>query len=242
MTRTRTILAATTAALAAGAIAAGAASKPKDATARCVVSGAETMVANGDVRVYSIERGYAKGTFRTSIYACSFRTGKRLAIGTAAVAEDDNDPDPPVRYIRSIKLTEDYNDGTGAFIAFVDTNCTKDPCKQSVVIKSTRTGKTVRRLPAGSGFDRLALSQPTDQDGFALAWLETGNAGGTCEGGCRVHLVKNSGDKVLDEGADIDSDFFGLLENDGAGIVRFTGTNEFVWKRGDTIKSASFND
>jgi hypothetical protein len=239
----RTILVGATAALAAGAISAGAASKPKDATARCVVSGAETMVANADVRVYTVERGYKNDVFRTAIYACSYRTGKRVALGTAAVAGGDADEDAPVRYIRSIRVTDDFNDGNGAGVAFVDTDCTKgSSCKFSVVVKSLKTGKTIRRLPAGGGFDRIALSQPTDQDGFALAWLETANVGGGCEGGCRVHLVKNSGDKILDEGADIDPDSFGELLNDGPGIVRFSGSNEFVWKRGAVIKSASFND
>jgi hypothetical protein len=236
----RTILAATGAALAAGAIGAGAASQPKDPNARCVVPGAQPMTANEDARVYGLERGYSNDTFRTAIYACSFRTGRKVPLGTAAVAGGDADEDAPVRYIRSIRLTQDFNDGSGAGVAFVDTNCTKDPCRFSVVIKSLRTARTVTRLPAGSGFDRIALSRPTDQDGFALAWLETAPPGGGCP--CRVHLVKDSGDKILDEGEDIDTNFFGELANDAPGIVRFSGTNEFVWKRGSVIKSASFND
>lgn len=237
----KTILVGATAALAAGAISAGAASKPKDATARCVISGANTLVANEDVRVYGLERGYKDNTFRTAVYACVYRTGRKVPLGTAAVVDDENEDNLRPRYIRSIRLTPDYGDKTGAGVAFVDTNCTKSPCTSTVVIKSLRTGKTVRRLPAGSGFDQIALSQPTDQGGFALAWLET-TSGGTCEAGCRVHLVKNSGDKVLDEGTDIDSSRFGELANHAPGIITSGGTNEFVWQRGGTLKVASFND
>ncbi|HEX8647895.1 MAG TPA: hypothetical protein VF715_13420 [Thermoleophilaceae bacterium] len=236
----RTIVAAAGAALVAGAIGAGAAPNTKDPTSRCVVPGAQPITANEDARVYGLEREFARDTSRTAIYACSFRTGRKVPLGTAAVAGGDADEDVPVRYIRSIRLTQDFNDGSGAGVAFVDTDCTKDPCRFRVVVKSLRTGRTIMRRAAGSGFDLIALSRPTDQDGFALAWLETSPPGGGCP--CRVHLVKDSGDKVLDEGADIDSDLFGEVANDGPGIVRFSGTNEFVWKRGGVIRSASFND
>lgn len=236
----KAILAAATAALAAGAIAAGAATKVKDETARCVVSsGAYTLTANEDVRVYGVDRGYTKDSHVQAIYACWYRIGKKVALGSSAVPDDDADPGSPIRYVRSIRLT--YDGGEGPGVAYVSTDCTKLPCKSRVVVKSMKTGKTVRKLVAGSGFDRIALSLPTDQDGFALAWLETAQ-GGDCETGCRVHLVKNSGDKVLDEGTDIDADRFGELANDAPGVIRFGGTNEFVWQKGTTLKVASFND
>lgn len=237
----RAAIGAAAAALAAGAVTALAGPKAKDATARCVVSGAHTIVANEDVRVYRLARGYRNNTFRTAIYACAYRNGKRVPLGTAAVADDEYEVNTPVRYIRSIRITPDYGDGNGAGVAFVDTDCNRSPCRRRVVVKSMRTGKTVWRLRAGSGFDQIALSQPTDQDGFALAWLESAS-GGDCASGCRVHLVKNSGDRVLDEGTDIASDRFGTLDNYAPGIIASGGTNEFVWERGGTLKVASFND
>jgi hypothetical protein len=58
-----------------------------------------------------------------------------------------------------------------------------------------------------------------------------------------VHLVKPSGDRVLDEGSDIDRELFGFVDtalpgrpccNDGADVL--------VWRRGGVLKSANFDD
>lgn len=235
----RAIAAAAAAALVAVGVTAQAGTSTRDASARCVVNGAETLVANEDVRVYTLDRPSANDTQRAAIYACLHRTGQRRALGVAATKLSDDEDPAPVHYIRSVRITPDYGDG--AAVAWVDTDCTKDPCRQRVIVRSLRTGRTVFRLPAGSGFDRLALSEPTDQAGFALAWLET-SPGGDCASGCRVHLVKGSGDRVLDEGTDIDPDRFGELLTDAPGIVAFGGSNEFVWQRGGVMKVASFND
>ncbi|HEX8053329.1 MAG TPA: hypothetical protein VF517_10070 [Thermoleophilaceae bacterium] len=237
----KTIAIAATAALAAGGVGAVAATKTKDATSRCVVNGAETVTANNDLRVYALDKGFKDDSSATGLYACRYSTGKRVSLGTAYVSNDDEGGSGPIRYIRDISLSEDLNDGSAPAVAFVDTNCVKNPCKSEVVVKSMVTGKTTRRFKAGSPFDYLELSFPTDQDGLAIAWLET-SAGGTCEQGCRVHLIKESGDKVLDEGTDIDADTFGALANDHPGVIHSLGTNEFVWKRGATVKIASFND
>jgi hypothetical protein len=144
-----------------------------------------------------------------------------------------------VRYIRDLSPSDESDVPPG--IAYVDTNCTRDPCTVSVVVRSLRDGKVVWRKKAGSPFDQVVLSQPTDQDGLALAWLET-SAGGVCDEGCRVHLVKNSGDKVLAEGTDIDDEVFGELDDDRPGIIHSLGSNTFVWKRGETLHASSFND
>jgi hypothetical protein len=205
-----------------------------------VPSGARTVVANNDVRVYSREKGFANNASRTGLYACRYSTGRRIALGTAYVRDDENVDSGPIRYIRDISLSDEAG-GTTPAVAYVDTNCIQDPCRVEVVVKSMKDGKTMRRMKAGSPFDFIELSVPTDQDGIAIAWLET-SAGGTCDTGCRVHLVKESGDKVLDEGTDIDSNTFGTLANDHPGIIHSLGTNQFVWKRGDTVKIASFND
>lgn len=236
----RAIAVAATAAIAAGGVGAVAATKPKDETGRCVVNGAHTVVANNDVRVYELDKGYRGNSSATGLYACRYSTGKRVALGTAYVNNDETGDGGLVRYIRDISLSDEAG-GTTPRVAYVDTNCAKDPCRVEVVVKSLGSGKVERRFKAGSPFDYVELSVPTDQDGIAIAWMET-SAGGTCEQGCRVHLIKGSGDKVLDEGTDIDADMFGTLANDRPGIVHSGGTNEFVWKRGSTIKAASFND
>jgi hypothetical protein len=237
----KAIAAAAVAALIAGAAGAVAVTKTKDVTSRCVVpSGAETLVVNNDVRVYSRDKGYGDNAFKTGIYACRYSTGKRIALGTAYVRDDENVDSGPIRYIRDISLSDEAG-GTTPAVAYVDTNCIKDPCKLEVVVRSLGDGKVMRRFKAGSPFDYVELSVPTDQDGIAIAWMET-SAGGSCDGGCRVHLIKNSGDKILDEGTDIESDTFGTLANDHPGIIHSLGTNDFVWKRGSTLKMASFND
>jgi hypothetical protein len=234
------IAVATASALAAAGISAVAATNTRDATSRCVVSGAETIAANIDIRVYARDKGFKDDSSATGLYACLYRTGKRVALGTAYVPNSD-EGDGPTRYIRDISLSDDLNDGSIPVVAFVDTNCLKGPCTFDVVLKSMRDGKTLRRFKAGSPFDQVELSFPTDQDGIAIAWLET-SQGGVCEQGCRVHLIKESGDKVLDEGTDIDSDHFGTLNNDHPGIIHSLGTNEFVWQKGATVKIGSFND
>jgi hypothetical protein len=230
-------------ALIAGGVTAIAHTTSKDATSRCVVpKGAENLVANTDMRVYTQERASKDDSQATAIYACLFRTGKRVALGTAYVPFSD-EGDGPIRYIRDISLSEDLNDpgSSPPSVAYVDTNCMKDPCTHQVVVKSLHTGKTTRRMKAGGPFDQLTLSFPTDQDGLAIAWLET-SLGGNCENGCKVHLVKESGDKVVDEGTDIDSDRFGTLDTDHPGIIYSRGSNEFVWEKGGVMKVYSFND
>jgi hypothetical protein len=230
-------------ALIAGGVTAVAHTTSKDATSRCVVpSGAETLVANGDIRVYTRDKASKDDSSATGIYACLFRTGKRVALGTAYVPFSD-EGGGPVRYIRDISLSEDLNDPESSppSVAFVDTNCLKSPCTHTVVVKSLRDGKTVRRLKAGGPFDYVELSFPTDQDGLAIAWLET-SPNGSCEQGCRVHLIKESGDKVLDEGTDIDSDRFATLNTDRPGIIGARGSNEFVWQKGGVLKVGDFNE
>ncbi|MDQ3935340.1 MAG: hypothetical protein M3340_12010 [Actinomycetota bacterium] len=238
----KAIAAACVAALAAGAVVAVGQSPKQDETSRCVVSGARTVVANEDVRVYSREKASRDDSQATGLYACRYSTGRRVALGTAYVPfSDEPDDSAPVRYIRDISLSDEAG-GTTPRVAFVDTNCVnRDPCSVEVVVKSLGNGKTERRFKAGGPFDMLDLSVPTDQDGIAIAWLET-SPNGSCESGCRVHLVKESGDKVLDEGTDIDSDLFGSVANDRPGVIPASGTNEFVWRRGATVKVASFND
>ena len=235
----KTIVVATVAALAAAGVAAQAGPKVKDASARCVVTNAQTLAANEYARVYGVDAGYRGNAFLTKIYACRYSTGRKVYLGTTRVQDDENVSGTPVRYIRDLSLSDESSDPPG--VAYVDTNCTRSPCTLTVVVRSLGSGAVVRRLKAGSPFDQVELSQPTDQDGFALAWLES-SAGGSCDDGCRVHLVKNSGDRVLDEGADIDSDLFGELHDDRPGIIHSLGTNTFIWKRGATIKSASYND
>lgn len=238
----KTLAVAATAAIAAGAVGATAATKTNDVTHRCVVNDSSTLVANGDVRVYTIHKGFGDNAQRTGIYACRFNTGRKVALGTAYVRDDENEDRGPIRYIRDITPSVDLNDpDSPPVVAYVDTNCIKDPCTNEIVVKSLQNGKTLRRFKAGSPFDYVEVSFPTDQDGYALAWLET-SAGGTCEQGCRVHLIKNSGDRVLDEGSDINSDRFAVLDTDRWGIITSLGSNEFVWERGGTMKVASFND
>jgi hypothetical protein len=235
----KTLAVAAAAALAAGGVGAVAATNTKDETSRCVVNGAHTVTANDDVRVYELDKGFRGDSSATGLYACRYSTGKRVALGTAYVPNDDNGGGR-ARFIRDVSLSDEAG-GTTPVVAYVDTNCIGGPCTSEVVVKSLGTGKTTRRFKAGSPFDHLALSVPTDQDGIAIAWLET-SAGGDCATGCRVHLIKESGDKVLDEGTDIDASRFGRLENDQPGVIDTLGTNDFVWKRGNTLKVASFND
>ena len=237
----KAIVAAALAAIVAGAVGAAAVTKTKDETSRCVVpSGAYTVVANNDVRVYSRAKGFANNAERTGLYACRYSNGKRIALGTAYVRDDENVDSGPIRYIRDISLSDEAG-GTTPAVAYVETNCIEEPCTMQVLVRSLRDGKVMRRMKAGSPFDYVELSVPTDQDGIAIAWLET-SQGGSCDGGCRVHLIKNSGDKILDEGTDIDPNTFGILANDHPGIIHSLGTNNFVWKRGSTMKLASFND
>ena len=237
------IAVATASALVAGGVGAVAATKSKDEISRCVVRGAHTVTSNDDVRVYELEKGFRGNSSATGLYACRYSTGKRVALGTAYVNNDETGDGGIVRYIRDISLSAELG-GVTPRVAYVDTNCVnRDPCTVEVVVRSMGTGKVERRFKAGGPFDRVDLAVPTDQDGIAIAWLETANTGGTCEGGgCRVHLVKESGDKVLDQGTDINPDRFAALENDSPGIVRSGGHNEFVWEKGGVLKVASFND
>jgi hypothetical protein len=237
------IAVATASALAAGGVSAIAASKSKDELSRCVVNGARTVTSNDDVRVYELDKGFKGNSSATGLYACRYATGKRVAIGTAYVNNDETGDGGLVRYIREITISPELG-GVPARVAWVDTNCVnRDPCSVEVVVKSLATGKVERRFKAGGPFDKLELAVPTDQDGIAIAWVETANTGGTCEGaGCRVHLIKESGDKVLDQGTDINPDRFSELRTDSPGIVRAGGRNEFVWEKAGVLKLASFND
>ena len=235
----RTIAAATVAALAAGGIAADAAKRAPDASTKCGKRGATTLTASSDVRVYTVELKDGSGTSRTGVYACRFKTGKHFRLAIAAVPFDD-DSTASSRYIRSIKISNDYGDGVGPGVAYVVSNC-RTTCSARVIVRSLTRGKVVMSLEAGSPFDPIALSQPTDQGGFALAWLET-STDGSCDAGCRVHLVKKSGDKVIAEGTDIDDEVFGLLDDESFGVIASSGTNSFVFKVGETVRLGNFND
>ena len=217
---------------------AGSTAKVKDANTRCIVSKAETLVANADSRVYTIDRKDSAEASNTAVYACSFRTGKRVPLGTVTLPFDE-DSDATTRYLRNIVLTGDYGDGVGPGVAYVQSTC-RTSCSARVIVRSLRTGKATMKLKAGSPFDPIALSQPTDQGGFALAWLES-SPDGSCETGCRVHVVREKGDEVLGEGTDIDTDVFGAIADERPGIIASGGSNTFVWKKGDAIKVSSFN-
>jgi hypothetical protein len=240
----KAIAAAAVAAMAAGGVASyadngatTAAKKPKDRAARCVTRGAETLVAGVDVRVYTKDLKDNKTGSRYGVYACVYNTGKRYLLGVAALPFDDESNDPS-SFIRSVRISDDFGDGPA--VAFVSSKCTAT-CTARVKVRSLRKGKTEFNLKAGGPFDQIALSQPTDQSGWALAWLET-SPDGSCETGCRVHLHKRKGDKVLGEGTGIDFETFGLLADEAPGIISSGGSNSFIWKDGDTIKLSSFND
>ena len=237
------ISAAVATALVAGGVTAIAATQSKDPTTSCVRSGAHTLVSNVDARVYSIFKGYPQhaNAFRTGIFACRYKTGKTLNLGTAWQTADENLGNDKIRYIRSLTLSPNAGNVAPA-VAFVDTNCLGHPCAFSVVVRSLGDGHVIRRLKAGGSFDQLNLSVNNHNGGgVALAWLET-SSGGNCDSGCKVHLVTRSRDKVLDAGTDIDSSVFGRVDNERPGIVASGNSNDFVWKRGNTVKVASFNN
>lgn len=239
----KAIVAAATAALIAGGVAADAATNkpPKQArvASKCFAAKSDTLTADTDVRVYSVDLKDGATVSRSAIYACRYKTGKRFLLGVAKVAFDDEST-AATQYIRQIRLSIDYGDGVGPGVAYVVSKCT-DTCTARVIVRSLRTGKVKMNLKAGGPFDQIALSQPTDQGGFALAWLET-SPDGSCESGCKVHLVKKKGDKVLAQGTDLSYDVFGLLDDDGPGIIESGGSNTFIWKQGDSVKVSSFND
>jgi hypothetical protein len=237
----KAIPAAVATALLAGGVTSLAGTPSKDETSRCTRSGAETLLANPDARVYAVFKGHAQhaNAFRTAIYACRYKTGRTFKLGTAWQTSDENVGNDMIRYIRSVTLSRGV---VAPAVAFVDTNCLGHPCRIHVVVRSLGDGHVIRRLKAGGSFDQLNLSVHNHgQGGVALAWLET-SAGGTCDSGCRVHLVRHSSDRVLDAGTDIDASVFGRVDNERPGIVASGNANEFVWKRGNTVKVASFND
>jgi hypothetical protein len=237
----KAIVAAATAAVIAGGISAEAAKHKVNPATKCATPRGETLVGDGDTRVYTVQLKPTANTDRTAIYACRFKTGKRFSLGVAKTTFDDAPPTASSHYIRQIRLSGDYGDGVGPGVAYVTSDCTATKCSSArVIVKSLRTGKNAMNLKAGGPFDQVALSQPTDQGGFALAWLET-SPDGSCDAGCRVHLVKKKGGKVLGSGTDIDSDVFGLLDDEGHGIIASGGSNSFIWKQGDTIKLGDFN-
>lgn len=235
----KALAAATVTALAAGGVAAlGATNGPDDARKCFPQGGSSTLLANSEARVYEVPKGYAENAnaFRTAIYACRYKTGRRFHLGTAWQTADENLPNDRIRYIRGLTLSRG-----NPVVAYVDTNCLGHPCRHRVVLRALTDGDVIRRFKAGGPFDRLSLARDS-QHRLALAWLET-STGGDCDEGCRVHLVKRSGDRVLDEGADIDSDAFGAVDTDQPGVPCCNdGEPLFVWKRAGALKSASFDD
>ena len=239
----RALLAAAAAALVAGSVGTVAATTGKDDTRRCVVNaGATTLLANADARVYEVFKGFAKNAnaFRTGIYACRYKTGRRFHLGTTWETADDNLPNDKLRFIRSLTLSR-ARANSPPRVAFVDTNCVGHPCRSHVVVRKLSTGDVLSRGRAGSPFDSLSLGF-AEGGGPALAWLETSDGGG-CSDGCRVHLLKRARDRVLDEGTDIDPGVFGAVNTERPGRVCCNdGEQLFVWKRGGVLKSAHFAD
>jgi hypothetical protein len=226
-------------ALTAGGVGALAATGGKDDARRCVVhASATTLLANSDARVYEVFKGYAKhaNAYRTAIYACRYKTGRRLHLGTTWQTADENLGNDRLRLIRSLTLSR-----ASPAVGYVDTNCLGHPCRYAVIVRALTDGHVIRRLEAGGPFDQLSLVRDS-QNRIALAWLET-SVGGGCETGCRVHLVKRSRDRVLDEGTDVDPDVFGAVETSRPGRPCCgSGDHVLVWKRGGVLKSASFDD
>ena len=235
----KAIAAAVASALVAGGFGAMAATSGKDDARKCVVNAdATTLVANADARVYEVFKGYAKhaNAYRTSIDACRYKTGRRIHLGTTWQTADENLGNDRLRFIRSLTLSP-----AAPAVAYVDSNCLGHPCRNHVVVRALTNGHVIRRLEAGGPFDRLSLWHD-NKNRPALAWLETGS-GGDCTGGCRVHLVTRTENRVLDEGSDIDPGTFGAVDTAEPGRPCCNdGDNLFVWKRGVVLKSASFDD
>ncbi|HKP90675.1 MAG TPA: hypothetical protein VJT75_11975 [Thermoleophilaceae bacterium] len=226
-------------ALVAGGMGALAATRGDDGARRCFPqAGSSTLLANSDARVYEVFRGYAKNAnaFRTAMFACRYKTGRSILLGTTWQTGDENVGNDKLRYIRSVTLSR-----ATPVVGYVDTNCLGHPCRSHVVLRALTDGRVIRRFEAGGPFDSLSLTRDS-QNRLALAWLET-SGNGPCEAGCRVHLVKRSGDRVLDEGPDIDPDSFGRVDTSRPGRPCCSdGDSFFVWKRGGVLKSASFDD
>jgi hypothetical protein len=235
----KVLTAAVIAAIAAGGVGAVAATTGKDDARRCVVGAdATTLLANANARVYEVDRGYASNAnaYRTAIYACRYETGRRFHLGTTWQTADENVGNDRLRFIRSLTLSPG-----NPVVGYVDTNCLGHPCRYTVILRRLTDGHVVRRFEAGGGFDRLAVARDR-RNRLALAWLEA-SAGGICDTGCRVHLVKRTGDQVLDEGTDIDPEVFGPVDTALPGRPCCNdGDRLFVWKRGGVLKSASFGD
>jgi hypothetical protein len=234
----KTIVVAATAALIAGGVTAEAAKNHVNPATKCAAPRGETLVGSTDVRVFTADLKPTNDASRTAIFACRFKTGKRFLLGVVKSPFDDTSA-APSRFIRDITISDDFGDGVGPGVGYVVADCAQS-CKTRVIVRELRKGRTTMNLKGGGPFDQIALSQPTDQGGFALAWLKT-SADGSCDSGCQVHLVKKKGDKVLAEGKDIDSDVFGLLDDESFGIIASGGTNSFIYKVGDTIKLGDFN-
>jgi hypothetical protein len=234
----RTIAAAAVTALVAGGVGALAATSGQDDMGRCVVSGeATTLLANASARVYEVPKGHARhaNAYRTAIYACRSCSGRRFHLGTTWETEDENIGNDRLRFIRSLTLSRG-----NPVVGYVDTNCLGHPCRYTVILRKLTDGHVVRRFEAGGGFDRLALTRDR-KNRLALAWLEA-SGGGVCDPACRVHLVKRSGDRVVDEGTDIDPYEFGRVDTSSPGRpCCLDGDELFVWKRGGVLKSASFD-
>jgi hypothetical protein len=231
----KTIVAASLAALIAGGITAEAAKHHANPATKCAAPRGFTLAGSRDGRVYTAEMKPKGGASRTAVYACRYKTGKRFLL-TVAKTRLGDDPNPDLsiaaRYIREIQLADsDY----GPRVAYVLSDCT-DTCTSKVVVRSLGTGKTLLSRKAGGGFDQIALSQ--GQSRFKLGWIET-SYDGTCEQGCRVHVVTTKADKVLAEGTDIDPEVFGVTNGESPGIVYSSNASWFVYKVGDTFKVAS---
>jgi hypothetical protein len=235
----KSIAAVVAAVLAAGGVGAIAATQGKDDARRCVVhANATTLVANANARVYEVFKGYAvhANAYRTAIYACRYETGRRFHLGTTWQTADENLGNDRLRFIESLTLSP----GSPA-VAYVDTNCLGHPCRYHVVVRALTDGHLIRRLRAGGTWDQLSLTRD-NRNRIALAWLET-SPGGRCDSGCKVHLVKRSGGRVLDQGTDIDPESFGAVGTAHPGRPCCNdGDHLFVWKRTGVLKSASFDD
>jgi hypothetical protein len=220
--------------LVAALAAAGLAATTQGAKRRgCSIRGASVIVQTKDARVLATKPRTSGQLQVRKVYACAFKKGKLVSLGTDRAFREEEGPIPAQQRILALTLDQPEGSVVGYSVFRCPANTTSDSaCTADVRVKSLNSGRLAAHADAGARVWTIVLNAP------AYAGFISERSDEVVE----VHRLVREDDRVVDTGTQAEIDVVSLAAPEGIRNVSggdSTAGVDFFWKTTTGARSAS---